>query len=87
MSWALIPVSNASSTKPPTRINDTRLAMVIVKRSLDAAKAIMAGNNVNPITSVNMARTRSHLSPLSEGIPHSGALNAKRLRSTTGALS
>ena len=48
-------MSKASRTKPPTRISDTRLAMVIVKRSLEAAKAIIAGNSVNLITSVNMA--------------------------------
>jgi hypothetical protein len=29
--------------------------MVMVKRSLEAAKAIIAGNSVNLITSVNMA--------------------------------
>jgi hypothetical protein len=33
--------------------------MVMVKRSLDAAKAIMAGNSVNWIISVSMAPRRS----------------------------
>jgi hypothetical protein len=31
------------------------LAIVMVKRSLDAAKAIMAGNSVSRITSISMA--------------------------------
>ena len=35
-------------------MSDTRLAIVIVKRSLDAAKAIIAGNSVNLIASLNM---------------------------------
>ena len=50
-----MPLSSASSAKPPIRISETRLAIVIVNRSLDAAKAIIAGNSVNLITSVSMA--------------------------------
>jgi hypothetical protein len=35
-------------------MRDTRLAIVIVKRSLEAANAIIAGNSVNLITSLNI---------------------------------
>jgi hypothetical protein len=35
-------------------MSETRLAIVIVKRSLEAANAIIAGNNVNLIASLNM---------------------------------
>jgi hypothetical protein len=57
--------------------------MVMVKRSLDAAKAIIAGNSVNLITSVNMTSQY----PFTGLRPVSNAGNAKRLRHATGALS
>ena len=43
-----------AAAKPATRISETRLAIVIVNRSLDAANAIIAGNNVSLIASVSM---------------------------------
>jgi hypothetical protein len=36
------------------RTSETRLAIVIVNRSLEAAKAMTAGNNVNRIASDSM---------------------------------
>ena len=54
-SAALMPVMAASTAKPATRISETRLAIVIVNRSLEAANAITAGNNVNLIASVSMS--------------------------------
>ena len=75
--------------KPPTRISDTRLAMVMVKRSLDAAKAINAGNSVSLITSVNMTSEYpfTGLRRVSKGNARNATRNAKRLRHATGALS
>jgi hypothetical protein len=60
-----------------------------VKRSLDAAKAIIAGNSVNLITSVNMASKYpfTGLRPVSKGNAGNATGNAKRLRHATGALS
>jgi enamine deaminase RidA (YjgF/YER057c/UK114 family) len=40
--------------KPPRRISDTRLEMVMVRRSLDAANAIIAGNNPSLMASAIM---------------------------------
>src|SRR6185295_11360787 len=44
----LIPMTRANRKKPPMRISDTRFEIVMVKRSLDAAKAIIAGNSTSP---------------------------------------
>src|SRR5262249_1956444 len=46
-SAALTPPIAVSAAKPPTRISDTRLEMVMVRRSLEAANAIIAGNSVS----------------------------------------
>ena len=43
-----------SRKKPPASASDSRFEMVMVKRSLDAANAIKAGNNKSLITSVTM---------------------------------
>ena len=51
-----MPTAKASVKKPPTRINDTRLEMVMVKRSVEAANAIIAGNNINLNASAIMDR-------------------------------
>ena len=40
--------SSASTKKPPTRISETRLEIVMVKRSLEAANAIIAGKQHQP---------------------------------------
>src|SRR5580698_5135610 len=61
MSCAPIPVSRARTKKPPTRINDTRFAIVIVNRSLKAANASMTGNSVSLITSINMVCRFRHV--------------------------
>jgi hypothetical protein len=55
MAAELIPESIASATKPATRTSETRLAIVMVKKSLHAANAIIAGNSVNLIASMTMA--------------------------------
>src|SRR5262249_57561102 len=53
-SAALTPPIAASATKPPTRISDTRLEMVMVRRSLEAANAIIAGNSASLRASATM---------------------------------
>src|SRR5262245_44536356 len=47
-----MPVTRASAKNPTTRTSETRFEIVIVKRSLDAANAIMAGNSKSLIASV-----------------------------------
>jgi hypothetical protein len=54
ISAALIPTIAANAKKPPKRISDTRLEMVMVKRSLEAANAISAGNSIKRIASATM---------------------------------
>jgi hypothetical protein len=44
-SCGFMPLHVASAKKPPTRISETRFEMVIVKRSLEAANAIIAGKS------------------------------------------
>src|SRR3954465_11334278 len=44
----------AIATKPPTSANVTRFEIVMVKRSLEAANAIKAGNTRSRIASVSM---------------------------------
>src|SRR5262245_65559384 len=46
-----MPVINVIRKKPAARASDSRLEMVIVKRWLDAAKAISAGNRNSLIAS------------------------------------
>jgi hypothetical protein len=41
--------------KPATRASDTRFEIVMVSRSLQAANAINAGNNISLIVSASMA--------------------------------
>src|SRR5262245_58381116 len=53
-SAALTPPIAVSAAKPPTRISDTRLEMVMVRRSLEAANAIIAGNSVSLRASATM---------------------------------
>src|ERR671936_2899115 len=54
MSTIPMPLTQASARKPPTRISDTRLEMVMVRRSLEAANAIIAGNSVSLRASATM---------------------------------
>ena len=49
-----MPLAGASTKKPPARISDTRLEMVMVRRSLEAANAISAGNNISRMASATM---------------------------------
>src|SRR5262245_350630 len=49
-----IPVTPASAKKPIRRTSEMRLEIVMVRRSLDAANAIMAGNNNNRTASTTM---------------------------------
>ena len=53
------PVATASTKKPPARISDTRLEIVMVRRSLEAANAISAGNSISLIASATMTRDPS----------------------------
>ena len=55
MSFRLMPLTSASAMNPPTSASVTRLEMVMVKRSLEAANAIKAGNTRRRIASVSMA--------------------------------
>ena len=43
-----MPLSSASTKKPAASASDTRLEIVMVKRSLAAANAIRAGNSSKP---------------------------------------
>src|SRR5215831_8615229 len=54
----LKPPSTATTANPATRTSEMRLAIVMVKRSLAAANAIVAGNSVSPIASLNMTQHR-----------------------------
>jgi hypothetical protein len=77
-----------------------RLAMVMVKRSLAAANAIVAGNSVNPIASLNMAhhrrqnekapqRNRSPLATVGKNpalLERAGKAGERRLKVVTEAL-
>ena len=47
-----MPVVSASAKKPADSASDSRLEMVIVNRSLEAAKAISAGNSSSLIASM-----------------------------------
>ena len=49
-----MPHMTARTKKPAIRISETRLEIVIVIRSLEAAKAISAGNSSNLIASATM---------------------------------
>ena len=49
-----MPVVRVSRKKPPASASESRFEIVMVKRSLEAAKAISAGNSVSLITSVSM---------------------------------
>ena len=49
-----MPLINAIATKPADQASVTRLEMVMVKRSLEAANAIKAGNTRSRIASVSM---------------------------------
>ena len=49
----------ASTKKPPTSTSETRLEIVMVSRSLEAAKAISAGNNSNLSASTSIAVLRT----------------------------
>src|ERR1700692_749301 len=51
ISYGAIPVSSASTRKPAASASDTRLEIVMVKRSLAAANAIRAGKNKRRATS------------------------------------
>ena len=55
----LMPVMSVSRKKPPASASDSRLEIVMVRRSLDAAKAIRAGNSSSLIASVSMHHTSS----------------------------
>ena len=67
-------------------MSETRLAIVIVNRSLDAANAIIAGNNVNLTASISMAPSPFDVVSLPYAAIASAA-KAKRPRYATGALS
>src|SRR5207302_5207628 len=72
-----MPLASASAKKLPTRISDTRLEIVIVRRSEDAANAIIAGKRTNRIASATM----NH-SILRTSRGHCGACNGGNPRMT-----
>ena len=47
MTVGLMPMTKAITKKPATRISDTRFEIVMVRRSLEAANAISAGNSIS----------------------------------------
>ena len=49
-----MPVSSTTTKKPPVSASDSRFEMVMVKRSLEAANAISAGNSSSLIVSVTI---------------------------------
>src|SRR4051794_12632813 len=51
-----MPDHSARKKKPPIRISEIRLEIVMVRRSLEAAKAISAGNSRSLIASAIMIR-------------------------------
>src|SRR5262249_44258461 len=57
----LIPMTRANRRKPPMRISDTRFEIVMVKRSLDAAKAIIAGKSTSPSAVATMVDISQHI--------------------------
>ena len=75
-----VPANSASAKKPPASAIEIRFEIVIVRRSLDAAKAIKAGNSNRRMVSRIMLRTLSR--------PAFGSVNgkAKRLRHVAGAF-
>src|SRR3979409_2241866 len=73
-----IPHANASTKKLPTRISDTRLEIVMVSRSLEAANAIMAGTNSNLIESAIMGSWLHLPRPFGPGT-HSAKHNLTRV--------
>src|SRR4051794_36356397 len=77
----------ASAKKHATRTSDTRLEIVMVIRSLEAAKAISAGNSSNLIASATM--TVPLLVPYLPGAPwknHTRHRLAEALRAADGTL-
>ena len=54
MAARLMPVTMVSRKKPPASASESRFEMVMVKRSLEAANAIRAGNSKSLIASVSM---------------------------------
>ena len=54
ISIGAVPLATASARKPPTRMIDTRLEIVIVRKSLAAANAMSAGNRTNVTRSMTM---------------------------------
>ena len=54
MAAKLMPVTRVSRKKPPASASESRFEMVMVKRSLEAANAIRAGNSKSLIASVSM---------------------------------
>ena len=57
----LMPVTMVSTKKPPASASDIRFEIVIVKRSLEAANAINAGNKRSLIASVSIIGTSSQM--------------------------
>ena len=66
VSAAFMSVIGAKTKKPPTSISDTRLEMVMVKRSLEAANAIIAGKSVHRMASAIMGMARSFCASLAK---------------------
>ena len=56
----LMPVTSVSRKKLPASASESRFEMVMVRRSLEAAKAIRAGNSKSLIISVSMIESFLH---------------------------
>jgi hypothetical protein len=79
-SVAAIPLINASAKKPPTRTIDTRLEIVMVSRSLEAANAIIVGNSINLTESMIMiSPIKTSLAPERPIAPVNLALRSLRI--------
>ena len=58
-----MPVTIVSRKKPPARLSESRLEMVMVRRSLEAANAIRAGNRKSLIASISMVLSLNLCNP------------------------
>src|SRR5712675_2055578 len=83
-----IPLISATAKKPPTSMIDTRLEIVMVRRSVEAANAIRVGNNINLTVSMTMIspikRKPATARPVGAG-QSSALVVADRLASCTAA--
>jgi len=68
----------------PIKINDSRFEMVMVRRSLEAANAMMAGNSVSVAMSVTMAALAATNPCLWRPPPSYGGLSCRPVSASIG---